>query len=105
MNPPYVSSLVQKKISGTFIKNPSEWKSGNGGVDGIHIVSELLKTFKRKKWKNDTILMLGINNYFVSNQLFESLVNKNFLHIIDRFKDQKICTPEGPYTQVYQIKR
>ena len=31
MNPPYVSKLVQKKISGTFIKNPSEWKSGNGG--------------------------------------------------------------------------
>lgn len=49
--------------------------------------------------------MLGINNYFVSNQLFESLVNKNFLHIIDRFKDQKIFTPEGPYTQVYKIKR
>ena len=51
MNPPYVSKLVQKKISGTFIKNPSEWKSGNGGMDGIHIVSELLKTFKRKMEK------------------------------------------------------
>ena len=104
MNPPYVSTNDQKEISASKTTKSQEWQSGHGGVDGTDIVGKLLHDFSQTKWMNGTTLLLGINNYFISDKTILSLVEVSSLSVVGLFKPKELCTPTGPYPQVYQIK-
>lgn len=104
MNPPYVSTYQQEKISSSKRKNLKEWQSGNGGINGTEVVKKLLKDFSRIRWKKDVILLLGINNYFINDEKILSMVENASLRVEGYFKPKKLCIPSGSYAQVYQIK-
>lgn len=104
MNPPYVPSKFEKQIvdnSNTGL-NLKEWKSGHSNKDGLEVINNLLKNSKNYL-SNDGFLIMGINNYFISNIKMISLFKNFGFNLFEKFKKQKECTPKGNYSQVYTL--
>jgi len=105
MNPPYVRTKFQKQIIGegnldSFKKE--EWNSGHGNKDGLFVVKRFLDEALLNLNKNGFII-LGINNYFVSDNKLKRLFKQKGYKIINTYKKQSECTPNGHFSQVYLL--
>jgi 16S rRNA G966 N2-methylase RsmD len=105
MNPPYVPTKYQKQIIGDESLDSfkeEEWRSGHGNEDGLFVVNRFLDDALLKLNKNG-FLVLGINNYFVSDNKLRRLFKQKGYATIDTYKKQTECTPNGHYSQVYLL--
>jgi len=104
MNPPYVPSKFEKQIvdNSSPTLNSKEWKSGHSNEDGLEVINKLLKNSKNYL-SDDGFLIIGINNYFISNIKLISLFKNFEFNLLEKFKKQKECIPTGNYSQVYTL--
>ena len=105
MNPPYVPTKFQKQIIGdgsldSFKKE--EWSSGHGNEDGLFVVKRFLDEALLNLNKNGFIV-LGINNYFVSDNTLRRLFKQKGYTTVNTYKKQSECMPNGHFSQVYLL--
>lgn len=105
MNPPYVSESHMSDISYNLKLTKEEKVSGYGGIHGYELIARLISQFKSKQFSRNTSLIISINNYFIPHNSFMNLLNKYNLKLKDKFKKQNLCTPDGPFVQVYNLQK
>jgi 16S rRNA G966 N2-methylase RsmD len=105
MNPPYVPTKFQKQIigdGGLDSFKEEEWRCGHGKEDGLFFVNRFLDEALLNLNKNGFIV-LGINNYFVSDNTLRRLFKQKGYTTINTYKKQSECTPNGHFSQVYLL--